>query len=217
VISAIGGILLYFSERSAAFAHLGFGDGLLNAFFYTVTPRSGGLQSIDMLSFHGSSMLLIIVLMFIGAGAGSTGGGIKAGTIGLIAAYIYARLKGRPDLSLWNRTIPKESIDKAIGVAAVVGLFTVVTSLVLMYIETHDLTSYQSRVNFVQIIFESVSAACTVGLSLDFTSQLSETGKLFISLVMLIGRLSPIGLAIAITARHAKSKYKYAEENIIIG
>jgi trk system potassium uptake protein TrkH len=217
VITILAAALLYIAERSAAFAHLGFSDGLLNAFFYTVTPRSGGLQSMEMISFHGSSILLIMVMMFIGAGAGSTGGGIKAGTIGLIAAYIYARLRGLPQLSLWGRTIPKESIDKAIGVAAVVGLFVVVTSLVLMYTETHTISSYESRVVFVQVVFEAISAACTVGLSLDFTSELSEIGKAFLSVVMLVGRLSPIGLAIAITAKHKKARYKFSEENIIIG
>lgn len=217
IISIAATFALFVYEQSGAFAHLGPGEALMNSFFYTVTPRSGGLQSISMLTFSDSSMLLLMVLMFIGAGAGSTGGGVKVGTIGLVFAYMFARLRKKPNLSLWQRTIPKESIDKAIAVAAVIGLFVVVTSVVLMHIETDELSGAAGRVRFVQVMFEAISAACTVGLSLDFTSELSNASKVFLSVVMLIGRLSPIGLAIAITARHRKAKYKYAEENIIIG
>ncbi|MDH3492711.1 MAG: hypothetical protein OEM82_04110 [Acidobacteriota bacterium] len=217
IVTIIGTSALYFYEQSNAFAGLGTGEGLVNAFFYTVTPRSGGLQSISMLTFSDSSMLLIMVLMFVGAGAGSTGGGIKVGTFGLVLAYMIARLSGKPQLSLWQRTIPKESIDKAVAVAAVIGLFVVATSLVLMTTETYSSSGYESRVRFVQVVFEAISAACTVGLSLDFTSELTNAGKIFLSIVMFVGRLGPLGLAIAITARHKKAKYRYAEENIIIG
>ena len=130
---------------------------------------------------------------------------------------MVARLRGKPQLSLWQRTIPKESIDKAVAVAAVVGFFVIVTALILMTTETHALSGYDSRVKFVKVVFEAISAACTVGLSLDFTAELSNLGKIFLSVVMFVGRLSPIGLAIVITSRHRKAKYKYAEENIIIG
>ncbi len=216
-VTVFGTSALFFYERSNAFAHLGIGDGLLNAFFYTVTPRSGGLQSISMLTFSDSSMLLIMVLMFIGGGAGSTAGGIKIGTFGLVVAYMIARLRGKPHLDLWQRTIPKESIDKAIAVSAIVGFFVIVTSLILMTTEAYSSSGYESRVKFVQVVFEAISAACTVGLSLDFTSQLTDAGKVFLSFVMFIGRLGPLALAIAITSRHRKAKYRYAEENIIIG
>ena len=217
VVTVLATGALYFYERLGAFSHLSAGEGLINAFFYTVTPRSGGLQSISMLSFSDSSMLLLMILMFIGAGAGSTGGGIKVGTFGLVVAYMIARLRGRPHLDLWTRTIPKESIDKAVAVSAVVGFFVVATSLILMSTETTALSGTASREKFVQVVFEAISAACTVGLSLDFTSELTTPGKIFLSVVMLVGRLSPLGLAIAITARHVKARYTYAEENIIIG
>ncbi|NNE65594.1 MAG: hypothetical protein HKN33_03435 [Pyrinomonadaceae bacterium] len=217
IVTLVATSVLFFYESHNAFSHLSTGEGIANAFFYTVTPRSGGLQSISMLTFSDSSMLLIMILMFIGAGAGSTGGGIKVGTFGLMVAYMYARLRGKPQLSLWQRTVPKESIDKAVAVSAVVGFFVIVTALVLMSTETYSSSGYQSRLKFVQVVFEAISAACTVGLSLDFTSELTYAGKAFLSVIMLIGRLSPLGLAIAITSRHRKAKYRYAEENIIIG
>ena len=217
IITVVGTSVLFFYEQNNAFSHLGTGESIVNSFFYTATPRSGGLQSISMLSFSDSSILLIMILMFIGAGAGSTGGGIKIATFGLVVAYLVARLRGKPQLSLWQRTIPKESIDKAVAVAAVVGFFVIVTALILMTTETHALSGYDSRVKFVKVVFEAISAACTVGLSLDFTAELSNLGKIFLSVVMFVGRLSPLGLAIVITSRHRKAKYKYAEENIIIG
>lgn len=216
-VTIIGTSALFFYESSNAFSHLGTGEGIANAFFYTVTPRSGGLQTISMLTFSDSSMLFLMVLMFIGAGAGSTGGGIKVGTFGLVVAYMFARLRGRPHLSIWQRTIPKESIDKAVAVSAVVGFFVIVTSLILMTTEAYSSSGYESRVKFVQVIFEAISAACTVGLSLDFTAELTNAGKVFLSIVMFVGRLGPLALAIVITSRHRKAKYKYAEENIIIG
>ncbi len=216
-VTILGTVALFFYEKSNAFSHLGTGEGLANAFFYTVTPRSGGLQTISMLTFSDSSMLLLMVLMFIGAGAGSTGGGIKVGTFGLVVAYMIARLRGKPQLDIWQRTIPKESIDKAIAVSAVVGFFVIVTCLILMTTEAYSSSGYESRVKFVQVVFEAISAACTVGLSLDFTSQLTDAGKVFLSIIMFVGRLSPLALAIVITSRHRKAKYRYAEENIIIG
>ena len=217
VITIVGTLIMFIAERSGAFGHLGTFDSIVNAFFYTVTPRSGGLQSIEMMSLHGSSTLLIMVLMFIGAGAGSTGGGVKAGTIGVIFALMYAKLRGKTELNLWSRTIPKESIDKAVGVTTVVGFFIVLTSLVLIYSETHHLSVEESRARFGRVIFEAISAACTVGLSLDFTSELTNFGKVFVSIIMLVGRLSPISLAIAIASRKAKPKFRFSEENIIVG
>ncbi|MEZ5306084.1 MAG: potassium transporter TrkG [Pyrinomonadaceae bacterium] len=217
VLIVIGTAVLFLYERTGALANLEHGEGLLNAFFLTMTTRTAGFNSLDMQSLHGSSILLLVVLMFIGAGAGSTGGGIKIGTVALIFAYMIARLRGKQSLHLWSRTIPKASIDKAIAVAAIFGLLAVVNTLLLMYSETYRLEGLESHAKFLPILFESVSALCTVGISMDFTAELSSIGKIIVAISMFVGRLSPLGLAFAITSREKKEHFRYSEENIIIG
>jgi trk system potassium uptake protein TrkH len=157
------------------------------------------------------------MLMFVGGSFGSTAGGIKVGTFGLLAAYTFARFRGETNLNLWHRTISQKSIDKATAVVVASIAVILLATLILMFSETAGLNAEKSQNKFILILFETISAFGTVGLSLNFTDKLSEFGKLIIISVMFVGRIGAISLALAISSREKKTNFSYAEENIMIG
>lgn len=217
VLLVIGTISFYALERGGVLAHLSMPDAWVNAFFCSVTPRSGGFNTVDFSQMGGATLLCTMVLMFIGASPGSTGGGIKTTTFGLLVAYSITRWRGNTRLHAFNRTVPQESIDKAAAVVVAATALVIIASSVLMVTETREYTPSASQGRMISIIFETLSAFATVGLSLNFTPSLTDTGKLIIALVMFMGRIGPLTLALAISLRQKRMQHRYAEENIMVG
>lgn len=217
VLLAAGTLVILALERYGAFASLSGAQAVANAYFFSVVPRTAGFNTVPMTDFGGASVLVMMILMFIGAAPGSTGGGIKATTFGLLVAYTFARFRGKTQLNLWNRTIPQTSIDKATAVVVASATTVLAAATVLMISETYGLSAAESRNRLMPILFETLSAFGTVGLSLDFTPQLSEIGKLVLTVVMFVGRVGAITLALAISLNQRPEKFSYAEENIMIG
>lgn len=213
----IGAVSYYLLERRGLFAKMTTGESWLNAFFCSVTPRTAGFNTIDYSQMGGAGLLCAMVLMFIGGGAGSTAGGVKASTFGLLIAYSISRWRGYTSLNIFNRTVPQESIDKAGAVVIAAIALVVLAASALMATETYGATPEQSQREFVKILFETISAFGTVGLSLGKTPLLTVPGKLIVSLVMFIGRIGPLTLALAISVRQKQARYRYAEENVMVG
>lgn len=212
-----GTILIFVLERNGAFANLSTEAALMNSYFFSVVTRTSGFNTMEMGQFGAASIMIMIVLMFIGASPGSTGGGIKTITFGLLFAYMISRLRGERRLNIWNRTIPQQSIDKA-GAVVVAAFATVtVAVLLLMLTETRGASAAESRAEFLPILFETVSAFGTVGLSLDFTNKFTDAGKIILSIVMFAGRVGALSLALAISFREKQRKFSYAEETVMIG
>lgn len=212
VVSAIltfgGAALFYAVEREGVLAQLGIKDRVLVSLFQSVTSRTAGFNTCDFGALSAAALMAIIVLMFIGASPGSTGGGIKTTTVAVLWAAITSGLGKRPDVQLWRRTIPAEVIQKALSVL-VISLFIVLSFALLML--------YLEPLPFGSIMFETVSALGTVGLSTGITPQLSTPGKIAITLLMLIGRLGPLTIAYAFLRGRKPAQYRYAEERVMIG
>lgn len=217
VLILAGTILIFLLERGGAFAAFSTAEALLNSYFFSVITRTAGFNTMEMSQFGGASVVVMMILMFIGASPGSTAGGIKTITFGLLAAYTASRLRGERRLHLWKRTVPQQSVDKAgaVVVAAVGTVFTAV--FLLMLTETRGASATESRAEFLPIVFETVSAFGTVGLSLDFTGKLTDAGKMILAVVMFIGRVGAISLALAIGHQAQPRKFSYAEETVMIG
>lgn len=182
---------------------------LVNAFFTSVTPRTAGYNSIDFGLLSIPSVLLIIVLMFIGASPGSTGGGIKTTTLGIIIASIYAIITGKNRIELFHKSISFTILNRALVIIAF--------SILLVMISTF-LLSITERLDVLNLFFEEVSAFGTVGLSRGITSQLSDWGKMIITFSMYVGRVGPLTLAFAITAPGGQMRVEYPfEKNVMIG
>lgn len=217
LLLVVGTISFYALERRGVLAEMTAGSAWANAWFLSVTPRTAGFNTVDYAQMGGPSLLCTMVLMFIGASPGSTGGGVKTSTFALLVAFSISRWRGYTRLHAFNRTVPAESVDRAAAVVVAALALLIIASSALMATETYGHSAEQSRYDFLPVLFESVSAFGTVGLSMGETPVLTVPGKLMISALMFMGRVGPLTLALAISLRKPRAQYRYAEENVMIG
>lgn len=213
----VGTVSFFVLEQRGLLANMTAGEAWLNAYFCAVTPRTAGFNTVDFANLSGAALLCTMVLMFIGASPGSAGGGVKTSTFGLLIAYSLSRWRGQTGLHVFKRTVPQDSIDKAGAVVVAAIALVILAASALMATETHGLSASESQDQFLNIMFETISAFGTVGLSLGQTPLLSVGGKLIVSVVMFIGRTGPLTLALAISLRQKRAQYRYAEENVMVG
>ncbi len=183
-------------------------DKLLGSYFQAVTPRTAGFNTLDIGSMEPSTILLIIFLMFIGAGSASTGGGIKLTTFIVILLSVVSFLSDRSEIRVFRRTIDRAFIFKALAISMI--------SILLVFAGIFVLTISEHGSPFIQIIFEVVSAFGTVGLSMGLTGSLSWIGKIVIIFIMFTGKLGPLTLAFSL-AKTTKDKIRYPKEDILTG
>ena len=208
-----GMILILLLESGHSLKGLTFPAKLLVSFFQTVTPRTAGFNTVPLGGLTNPTILLLIVLMFIGASPGSCGGGIKTSTFSVLIALFSARLRGRERVHLFGRTLPQETTARAISILVSSVLVIFVFTLGLMVVARAE----GGRGLFPEVLFEVVSAFGTVGLSMGLTPHLSTLGKVLIIMVMFIGRLGPLTVAIAVGESKEGVRYKYPEENVMVG
>jgi trk system potassium uptake protein len=176
--------------------------------FQGMTPRTAGFSTVSYPEMREPTLLVQVVLMFIGTAPTSTGGGIKVTTLALVALIVVAQVRGQERITLFRRTLPRPLVARALSVLALASLLVFLSTLVLMVSDGLEL---------LPALFEVTSAFGTVGLTLDVTPNLSTFGKLLVSLVMFLGRVGPITFIVALAARQRTPRYKYPEEEIAIG
>ena len=183
---------------------------LMTAGFQAVSASTtDGFNTLDIGSMSMTSLVVFMVLMFIGASPGSTGGGIKTTTAGLIAAFLLAQLNGREThVSIFKRQVPIGTIFKAFGVLGWFVIIALVDGIIL------SMTEHGS---FLQILFEEISALGNTGLSTGITSQLTSTGKLVLIVTMFIGRVGPLTAGLSLIGRQKRVLYEYATEDVFVG
>ncbi|WP_379130498.1 TrkH family potassium uptake protein [Paenibacillus sp. sgz500958] len=201
-------ILIFEYTNMKTLGPLHFGGKLWAAFFQSVTPRTAGANTVDIAGLRQASQFFIVILMFIGASPGSTGGGIKTTTFTLMISSVIMMLRGREDIVLFRYRIAQERVFKALAITLLALLLIVSVSMVLSTTEDRE---------FLAILFETTSAFATVGLSMGITPELSLTGKILISLTMFCGRLGILTLAYAMGPKQGKPLYRYPEGKMIIG
>ena len=186
-----------------------FGNKTIDAAFQVISASTTtGFNTIDIGSMTNSSLLIIIILMFVGASPGSTGGGIKTTSFGVLMKHFYSVLRGIKDTVLFRRKI---SSDTVTNVTVLTGISLIWITIVVIIL------SYTEGTTFIRILFETVSAFGTVGLSTGITSGLSITGKLLITLTMFLGRVGPLALGFSLLKGKPSNGYSYPEEEILIG
>lgn len=188
-------------------------DKLANALFLSITPRTAGFNAIDYGQAADSTNFFTILLMMIGGSPGSTAGGIKTTTFALLGLLAWSRFRGDATTSIFGRSLPKETIDRAIGLFVIA--FGIVTAGILVLTLTE---SRSGSPQFLEQMFESVSAFNTVGLSMNLTPRLSTQGRLIIIALMFVGRVGPLAVAAAL-ARPGRvaSQFRYAYEDVMVG
>ncbi|WNQ12651.1 TrkH family potassium uptake protein [Paenibacillus aurantius] len=176
--------------------------------FASVTPRTAGANTIDVAGMRQATQFFTVILMFIGASPGSTGGGVKTTTFTILIGAMIAMIRGKEDIVLFRNRLAKDRIYKAITLTFFALFLVVFVTMLLSTTEDYF---------FLKILFEVTSAFGTVGLSMGLTPDLSTIGKILIALMMFIGRLGPLTLAYALGPRPEKELYRYPEGKVTIG
>jgi len=188
---------------------MSFGNKLMAAWFQSVTTRTAGFNTIDISKMTTTGLFITIALMFIGSSPGGTGGGMKTTTLRILFCCTKAILQGKEEVEMYHRQVPISLILKAIGVL-VGSVTTVIISLTLI-----SLTD--SKFDFIQLLFEVVSAFATVGLSTGITASVSACAKLVLIVTMYVGRVGILLLMAALLGDPRPSAIHYPEENVLVG
>jgi len=201
-------VLEYSNNRTLG--TLPFWEKLGAAFFQSITTRTAGFNTVSIAELRETTVFLFVVLMFIGASPGSTGGGIKTTTAGLILLGIITTIKNKEYLEYNKRRISWKTYNKAMVIVFISIMYIVVILFLLIWLEK------DTRV--IELGFELVSAFGTVGLSRDLTPKLTDISKLLIMITMFVGRVGPLTIALALSkVKNSKGRYVYPKEDILIG
>nr|WP_314082508.1 TrkH family potassium uptake protein [uncultured Leptotrichia sp.] len=209
IIGMVAMFILEYSNKSTI-GNLSFGQKLEASFFQSVTTRTAGFNTISILGLKRSTSLLFVILMFIGASPGSTGGGIKTTTIGLIILGTLATLKNKDTIEYDKRSVSWRIYSKAITVLFISLIYTIICVFLLILFERNK--------NLLDLVFEVFSAFGTVGLSRNLTPSLADISKFILIVTMFVGRVGPLTIALALSKSNLKKgRYTYPQENILIG
>ena len=196
-------------SNSKTLGTLPFFEKLGSAFFQSITTRTAGFNTISIAELREPTVFLFVVLMFIGASPGSTGGGIKTTTARLILFGIVTTIKNKENLEYNKRRISWKIYNKAMVIVFISIMYLIVILFLLIWLE---------NVKVIELGFELVSAFGTVGLSRDLTPRLSDISKLLIMITMFVGRVGPLTITLALSKeKNPKGRYIYPKEDILIG
>lgn len=183
-----------------------------HALFQSVTSRTAGFNTVDFSAIPVPTLMVIILLMFIGGSPGSCAGGVKTTTVSVWVASVVGRVRGQSEVALFERRVPEETVRRATLIIALACLWTGVGIFLMVFTERVG-----SATRLEHVIFEQVSALGTVGLSAGLTPKLSDAGKVWIMVSMFLGRVGPLTLAVAVIRQHARPRFTYPQERVMIG
>jgi trk system potassium uptake protein len=209
IIAGTAAIFVLEYSNAATIGNLSFKDKLLASYFHGVVPRTAGFNSLNTGDLTLGSQLVTMALMFIGGGTGGTAGGIKVTTFAILLLAVWALIKGRQEVNMSNRRLPLDLVFRAFSIT------TYAVLLVSVFVFLLSITETGNELNI--IAFEVLSAFGTVGMSLGLTTELTEPGKLLLSILMFMGRVGPITIAFALAFRTKNTAVRNPEERIIIG
>lgn len=205
----IGMFVIYFFEHGNTIKTQNIAIQYLSSFFQSVTLRTAGFNTISFSSLMPVTLFFMIILMFIGGASGSTAGGIKVNTVALISAYFRSFFRNDKDIIIYQREISREIVLKAFSVLALAVLFLSAGFFILLVVEDKPP---------LELLFEGVSAFCTVGLSTGITGHLSTAGKAIIIILMFAGRVGPLTIVSSMGKEKKRGALqKYPASDIPIG
>ncbi len=217
VLIAVGWFLMLAIEWDRSLANLPFWHKPVNALFLSVTPRTAGFNNINYMDVDDSAAFLTILLMGVGGSPGSTAGGLKTTTVALVVLLAWSKFRRQEITHLWNRSIPDETIWRAVGLVVAVFALMAVSIFVLTLTESREAVS--SGDSFLVYAFECTSAFNTVGLSMGLTSKLSSIGRLMMIMLMFVGRVGPATAATALSlpSHRSAGDFRFAYEDVVVG
>lgn len=202
-------IIFWILEHNNILANLPVSQTIVNTIFYALSFRSTGFLLTNIGSFHLATIMLIMVISFIGASPGSTGGGIKTTTLAIFLATVKAAIAGRTSVSIKGRTIPINQVYRAIAIVSFGLGWVLLTTFCLLITE--------KSFSFIEILFEAMSAFTSLGMSTGITAKLSIIGKFFIIISMIIGRIGSFTLILALKLKKKpEAEFTYPEERVML-
>lgn len=211
ILLVVGTLLVFVFEyyNSKTLQPLSLSGKVLASIYQSVTPRTAGSNTLNIPDLTHPTLFLTMILMFIGASPGSTGGGIKTTTFATLIGTLWSQIRGKEDVVFFRQRIVYATIYKALSVT-MIGLFTVIMITML-------LTITEKGQDFLMIMFEATSAFATVGLSMGLTPELTPLGRILITFTMFAGRVGPLTVAFAIAMRRSPDSFRYPKGKIMIG
>ncbi|MBW0168092.1 MAG: potassium transporter TrkG [Vulcanococcus sp.] len=219
VLGAIGLLITeHFGYRASAMGELGLWQKLQITLFQSITTRTAGFNTIPLSaeSITDAGLLLMILLMFIGASPGGTGGGIKTTTFAILMGATRSTLEGRGDVLMHRRQIPDATVLRAVGVTLASLLFVVLMALFLGIGPTAAGVSGHQSFSFLEKLFTCVSAFGTVGLDLGVTANLNRWGQLVLMVGMFVGRIGILLLLSALYGNRPQLRVGYPREDLYV-
>jgi len=202
------GILLFEWNNAGTLGPMGLAHKLLSSAFMSVSARTAGFNAIDIAALSHESLALHFFLMFVGGGSAGTAGGVKVGTIVVLALLVIAEVKGHKDTEAFGRRVGASAQRQAITVLVLGSLAVALGTLVML-----RLTDFPPA----QVIFEVIAAFGSAGLSTGITAQLPASGQLVLTVLMFVGRVGTITIATSLILGERRMPYRYPEENPIVG
>lgn len=209
ILMIIGSLAFFIGEYNNTLSeHTTLWGKLVTSFFGGNTPRSAGFNTVDTSQLTMPIIMITLLLMWIGAGPASTGGGVKTSTFALAMLNLYATVTGKNRIEIGTREVPQTSVNRA---------FTIISiSLLVLGISIFLISAKETHLSFLDIAFECFSAYGPVGLSLGITSELSDFSKIVLSVTMFIGRVGAINILIGMLKQIQSLPYRYPQESVLI-
>lgn len=208
ILIVLGTIIIAILEWNNAFVHMDLEDKLVQSLFNSVAPRTAGFNSVDLTNFSLLTIIVYSVLMWIGGGSQSTAGGIKVNTFAVAISNFFSVIRGKTSVTLFNRELSAESVRRASA--------TIFGSLITIIVFFLILVAMEPEISPKGLLFETISAYCTVGSSLNITPLLADNSKIIMSVLMFIGRVSLITILMSVIQQKGNTKYRYPKDNVII-
>ena len=187
------------------------GEKVINSFFLSVSSRTAGFNTFQLENLTGLTKLTVIILMFIGAAPGSTGGGIKVTTMYVLIATVVCVLSGKNDTVINHRKVEKGVVYKAMATTSAAFVAVMICTAIVIF------TSSPEMFSEINALFESVSAFGTVGLTIGVTEYASAFGRIALILAMFLGRVGPMSLALSLAMRPIQKSTVLPEAKIMVG
>jgi len=212
ILLVLGTIFIFMFEHnnSSTLGELSIPNKLFNAFFHSVTLRTAGFNAIPIFEMNEITKIVNVMFMFIGASPGSTGGGIKITTFGIIIAAIFSQVRGKDETLIFKYKIPHNLVIKALSIIGLGSIIVIIVTTIVLAI---------SGFSFIDTLYEATSAFATVGLSSFGTPNLPVASKIAIMITMFLGRVGPLTFALSLSLKNGrKNEGKiYPEGKIVVG
>jgi len=208
ILILLGTGIIFLGEHHQGLAYMPQWQKWMMSFFHSVSSRSAGFSAVSLTTFSYGTLWILILLMFVGASPGSTGGGVKTTTFGVLVVSLWRTIQGRSHIEWFGRTITTRDVYRALAIIMVSVLIISTFVYGLLLTETGP---------FMPIFFETISAFGTVGFTMGLTETLSSWGKVLIIILMFLGRVGPLTFAFALARRKPKPNYQFPEERLLLG